>query len=140
MERRIFDMPMEGVLGDAPRDLTVYFDGSCPLCRAEIGHYRKQRGAETIAFVDVSDADVPLACGIDRDAAVARFHVRESDGRLLSGAEAFTRIWARLPAWSWASRLSALPGVTSVLEIGYRAFLPVRPALSWMLRRVQSRG
>ena len=85
-------MPMEGVLGDAPRDLTVYFDGSCPLCRAEIGHYRKQRGAETIAFVDVSDADVPLACGIDRDAAMARFHVRESDGRLLSGAEAFTRI------------------------------------------------
>ena len=126
-------------MSDAPRDLTVYFDGSCPLCKAEIGHYRKQRGAETIEFVDVSVADVPLTCGIDRAAAMARFHVRESDGRVLSGAEAFTRVWARLPAWRWASRLSRLPGVTPALEIAYRAFLPVRPALSRTVRRFQSR-
>lgn len=127
-------------MGDAPRDLTVYFDGSCPLCTAEIGHYRKQRGAETIDFVDVSDPNAPLACGIDRAAAMARFHVREGDGRLVSGAEAFTRIWSRLPAWRWASRLSRLPGVTPMLEFGYRAFLPIRPALSRTLRRFQSRG
>jgi predicted DCC family thiol-disulfide oxidoreductase YuxK len=139
-EKRIFHEPMEGFVSDAPRDLTVYFDGSCPLCRAEIGHYRKRRGAETIEFVDVSNEDVPLACGLDRTAAMARFHVRESNGRLFSGAEAFTRIWARLPAWRWASRLTALPGVTPALEIGYRAFLPIRPALSRALRRFQARG
>lgn len=127
-------------MSDAPRNLTVYFDGSCPLCNAEIGHYRKQRGSETIAFVDVSDAEAPLTCGIDRAAAMARFHVRESDGQLFSGAEAFTRIWSRLPAWRWAARFSRLPGVTPVMEIGYRAFLPIRPSVSRMLRRFQSRG
>ena len=35
-------------------DLTVYHDGSCPLCRLEIGQYKRARGAERIEFVDVS--------------------------------------------------------------------------------------
>lgn len=130
---------LEVHMSDAPRQLTVYFDGSCPLCTAEIGHYRKQQGAQTIDFVDVSAADAPLACGLDRDAAMARFHVRESDGRLYSGAEAFTRIWARLPAWRWASHAARVPGVTFLLERSYRAFLPVRPYLSQMLRNLQER-
>ena len=34
---------------------TVYFDGWCPLCRAEIGCYRRMNKAGVLCFVDVSD-------------------------------------------------------------------------------------
>jgi predicted DCC family thiol-disulfide oxidoreductase YuxK len=78
-------------------DLSVYYDGSCSLCQAEIAHYRRQPGAEEINFVDVSSSSCDPGPGLVRDTAMARFHVRTKDGTLLSGAEAFARIWAQLP-------------------------------------------
>ena len=111
-------------------ELTVYYDGSCALCRAEIGHYRKQDGSDAICFRDVSDETVALEPDVTRQQVMKRFHVRHADGTLTSGAEAFTGIWRLLPRWRWASRVAALPGVLPVLEFGYRAFLPVRPTVA----------
>ena len=67
---------------------------------------------------------------------MARFHVREPDGRLLSGAAAFAAVWARLPRWRWAARAAALPAVTLALELAYRGFRPARPHIARVLRRV----
>jgi predicted DCC family thiol-disulfide oxidoreductase YuxK len=110
--------------------LTVYFDGSCPLCQAEIAHYRKQDGAGTICFLNVSENEQTLAPDLSKQQAMRRFHVRRIDGSLLSGAAAFVAIWSALPRWRWLARLAALPGILSCLEAAYRLFLPVRPTVS----------
>jgi predicted DCC family thiol-disulfide oxidoreductase YuxK len=34
----------------SPPELTVYYDGACPLCRAEINHYRRCEGANDVTF------------------------------------------------------------------------------------------
>jgi predicted DCC family thiol-disulfide oxidoreductase YuxK len=115
---------------------TIYFDGSCPLCRAEIGYYRRSDQAGAICFVDVSKAGAITPHGITQQSAMARFHVRSADGRILSGAAAFVEVWTRLPRWRWAARAAALPGVLPLMELGYRAFLPVRPYLSRLAERV----
>jgi predicted DCC family thiol-disulfide oxidoreductase YuxK len=114
-------------------ELTVYYDGACPLCRAEIGHYRRCDGAERVAFVDVATQEP--GDGLSRGQALARFHVREADGRLLSGAAAFARLWARLPRWCWLGRLVAAPLLLPIAELVYRASLPLRPRLARLLRR-----
>lgn len=119
--------------------LTVYYDGSCPLCRAEIGHYRKQDGADEILFQDVSDPQADTGPGLDNAQAMARFHVRRPDGTLVSGAAGFAAVWQALPRWRLAARIASLPGVTPLLELGYRAFLPIRPALSRLAARRESR-
>lgn len=118
---------------------TVYFDGSCPLCRAEIGYYRRTDQAGGLCFVDVSESAAVTPEGITRQRAMERFHVRASDGRVLSGAAAFVEVWIRLPGWRWAVRAASLPGVLAALELGYRMFLPVRPFISRLFGRVLRR-
>ncbi len=118
--------------------LTVYYDGACPLCRAEIGHYSGQEGAGAICFLDASKLTSDLPDGLTREQALARFHVRLRDGRLASGAAGFVEIWKTLPRWRWAARLASLPGVTPLLECAYRLFLPLRPTLSKAFGKLRS--
>jgi len=109
----------------------VYFDGGCPLCRAEIGLYRRQ-GAHA-QFVDISDGEnAPDEVGCD--AALKRFHVRRADGALVSGMAAFAELWKSTPGWRWAGRIAALPPFVWIGEGLYRAFLLVRPAIQKLVR------
>lgn len=108
--------------------LCVYYDGGCPLCRAEIAAYQRTEGGDTLHWVDAHAAPAAaLGAGLGREAALARLHVRRGDGQLLHGAQAFVAIWEALPRWRALARLARLPGVTPLLELGYRVFLRVRP-------------
>jgi predicted DCC family thiol-disulfide oxidoreductase YuxK len=107
---------------------TVYFDGACPVCRREIAHYRRQRGSESVAWVDASSCDeAELGPGLDRSVVLSRFHVRNADGTLASGAAAFVAIWRCLPAFSWIAALASSRPVLALLEAGYSTFLRLRP-------------
>lgn len=122
----------------------VFFDGSCPLCTAEISAYRRCRGAEHIDWIDVaagSDgaADDMLAHGLSRQDALRRFHVRRSDGEIVSGGVAFAELWACLPAFALAGRIARRWPFRIILEGGYRLFLPLRPRFQKMLLRRQRR-
>ena len=114
---------------------TVYFDGSCSLCRAEIGYYRRNDQDRTLSFVDISETGAVLPEGITQERAIKRFHVRASDGRVISGAAAFVEVWSLLPTWRWAASAASLPGALIALEWGYRIFLPVRTFSSRLFGR-----
>ncbi|MEC5216709.1 putative DCC family thiol-disulfide oxidoreductase YuxK [Actimicrobium sp. GrIS 1.19] len=121
----------------APAALQVMFDGSCPLCRREVGVYRDLTPSAPIQWVDVSDPNNLLPSGAERAVFMARFHVRTADGRLLGGAAAFVALWLTLPGWRWLGRFGALPGVTPLLEVVYRGFLRVRPLMQRLARRLE---
>jgi predicted DCC family thiol-disulfide oxidoreductase YuxK len=76
-----------------------------------------------------------LPSGTTREQLLARFHVRGSDGQLLSGAQAFLALWAALPGWRWLALAGRLPGAGWAMERLYRVFLRWRPALQrWASR------
>ena len=108
--------------------LTVYFDGSCPLCRREIAMYRRLPEASSIDWVDVS-AGQELGQALSCEAAMARLHVRDTQGRLFSGAAAFSRMWRVFPGWRWLGWFAAWPPMSWLFELAYRLFLPLRPFL-----------
>ncbi len=114
--------------------LTVYYDGACPLCRREIGVYKDCRGAESVAFVDVSEPGAAPGDDLSREAALARFHVRDEKGELHSGAAGFAQLWLTLPGWRLLGRLAKLPLVLPLLERAYRGFLRFRPRIAARLR------
>jgi predicted DCC family thiol-disulfide oxidoreductase YuxK len=115
-----------------PQPVTVYYDGSCPLCTKEIGLYQRAEGGETVNWCDVSRSDAKLD-GLSQNQAMARFHVRSADGVMQDGARAFILLWLSLPRWRWLGRIASLPPLPQLLEILYRGFLPIRP---WLQKRL----
>jgi predicted DCC family thiol-disulfide oxidoreductase YuxK len=112
--------------------VTVWFDGSCPLCLREIALMRclDRRGA--IEFIDAAGPE-GANCPIDKADLLARFHAREN-GSLLSGAAAFAAMWRAIPLLRPLGLLARIPRVLSLMERGYIAFLRVRPRLQRFAR------
>jgi len=118
-------------------ELTIYFDGSCPLCRREIALYRHSHAAQKLQWVDVS-AGLSLGEGLSCEAAMRRFHVRDASGRLFSGGAAFSRLWRALPGWRVLGWAFKWPPFSWFLECMYRIFLPLRPFLQGLIKRWSS--
>lgn len=111
---------------EAADRVTVYFDGSCPLCSAEIGYYKKRDVGGGLDLVDVSDPNFAGDADLTRADAMARFHVRLANGEVRSGARAFVEVWRKTPGWRWLSHLARVPGVVLIMEGAYRLFLRAR--------------
>ena len=112
-----------------PVPLTVYFDGACPVCSREIALYRRQPGASALSWVDATACDPSqLGAGLTRGRALARFHVRKSDGDLASGAQAFLTLWQHLPRLAFLGRVLGRRPLVGMLELGYGALLFARRA------------
>jgi predicted DCC family thiol-disulfide oxidoreductase YuxK len=119
-----------------PQPVTVYFDGSCPLCTKEIGLYKRAEGGETVNWCDVSQSNANLD-GLSQNQAMARFHVRGADGVMHDGAKAFILLWLSLPRWRLLGRIASVAPLPQILELLYRGFLPLRPWLQKLAKRDQ---
>lgn len=111
-------------------DLTVWYDGDCPLCRTEVDLMRHLDEAGRILFVDLS---VGLPCPLDRETMKQRFHAQEAGGPLLSGAEAFAAMWRAIPPLAPLGEAARNSRLSAFLEWAYGVFLRIRPFLQRLL-------
>ncbi|MGB5621657.1 MAG: demethoxyubiquinone hydroxylase family protein [Gammaproteobacteria bacterium] len=110
--------------------VTVYYDGACPLCVREISFYRRREDVDAVRWIDVSQTGAAtIAPDLTREQALARFHVRDSQGKLTSGGAAFARLWTAIPGFRPLGRLFRLAPLAWLLERGYEWFLRIRPRL-----------
>ena len=86
-----------------------------------------------MAWLDVSKAESRIN-PVEQARYMSRFHLRQEDGVILSGAEAFVALWLVMPGWRWLGRIGRLPGASPLLEITYRGFLRIRPHLQRLMR------
>jgi predicted DCC family thiol-disulfide oxidoreductase YuxK len=119
-----------------PASLSVFYDGSCPLCAAEIGIYQDADPGDALHCIDVSSPSFVGDTHITRQDAMQRFHVRTADGRQMSGARAFVALWLALPSWRWIGRISNNAVVLFLLERFYRLFLHGRPLVVTLFRKL----
>jgi predicted DCC family thiol-disulfide oxidoreductase YuxK len=109
-------------------ELTVWFDGSCPLCTREIALMRRLDRRRAIAFVDV--AGETGGCPIDRTTLLTRFHAQERGSPITSGAAAFAVMWRAIPVLRPLGLAARNAWVLRGLERLYIAFLRIRPSLA----------
>ena len=110
------------------KSLTVFFDGSCPICSKEVNFYKMRAGADELSWVDVSDEEIPIPIQTrSREELMARFHVLSSSGELVSGGAAFAELWASLPAFKMFGKIFKLPILRYLIDVGYDVFLTLRP-------------
>lgn len=127
--------------------LTVYYDASCPLCRAELHALKSTdyegrlelRDCSTPDFADTSaESD-----GISRDAMMKAMHVRDARGHWYRGVDAFVmvyraagiermvRLWAHPRLKPWWDRI--YPWIARHRQI--MSYLQLHRLFGWIVRR-----
>ncbi len=110
--------------------LKVYYDGLCKVCSKEINHYKKQRGANRIQFIDIFSSGFNAASEkLDPTQIHKVMHVRRQDGSVATRVDAFIEIWSILPKYQWLARIAKNRLFKSGLEMSYSCFALVRPFL-----------
>jgi predicted DCC family thiol-disulfide oxidoreductase YuxK len=111
-------------------ELTMYYDGQCPLCVAEVAFLQSRNAQGQLVFVDVTQTGFEAANhNISCEAAMAQIHGRTADGQILVGVPVFALAYKldNLPALAWLlSRRWLMP----VLQPAYRLFAKHRQAIS----------
>jgi predicted DCC family thiol-disulfide oxidoreductase YuxK len=90
------------------RKIEVFYDGECPLCRRSRSWCEVRDRRALLDFRDIqrcADDELPTT-RIELDAAM---WVRDSEGGLYRGFEAWRRILAELEGWRWLALLSSAP-------------------------------
>jgi predicted DCC family thiol-disulfide oxidoreductase YuxK len=111
-------------------DLTLYYDGLCPLCSREIAFFRRRTaGDPSVRYVDIAEAAFDAAGhGLDPVRVRRWMHVKLGE-EVKVGLDAFIAVWGRVRGFGWLARLARLPGLYRLFRLGYALFALVRPLL-----------
>ena len=112
---------------------TLFYDGACPLCQAEILFLSKRNEAGLLNFVDINSALYdPQKIGITCEQALAAMYGQFADGTLINGIAVFPEAYrrAQLPFLAWLfSRKLLQPALT----VAYHFFAKNRSQISSLL-------
>jgi len=110
--------------------ITVFYDGSCSVCAAEIEHYRRKDHAGRLVLIDISAPDFrPEQYGIDRQAFMHELHVIDRKGEVYRGIDSFRAIWQAFPAstlYGMMGTLITLPLINPLARLCYKGFARIR--------------
>ena len=113
----------------------VYYNSACPVCNAGIKDQRRRMEAcsiNDIEWIDVhSDPDALSEVGASLEQVRERLYVKDSDGQLNVGADAFMCLWSQTRGQRWLAKLLRLPGAQATYALGVQRLcsppLPLEP-------------
>jgi len=124
--------------------LTLFYDGACPLCQAEILFLSGRNQDELLDFIDInSERYDPKAVGVSCEQALASMYGQYADGVLIQGAKVFPEAYRRanLPFLAW---LFSRPYLEPILNVAYSFFAKFRhqiskilgPSVLWLVKKL----
>jgi predicted DCC family thiol-disulfide oxidoreductase YuxK len=96
-------------------DLTVFFDGSCNLCRGSAERVRRLDKAQRIELLDLHDlAALQRFPQVQPEVAMRWMQAVNAKGEVFSGSDAWARIGAFLPGWKMVAWILRVPGIRGI--------------------------
>ena len=128
--------------------LTLFYDGECPLCQAEILFLSARNKAHLLDFIDIHTKRFdPQATGVSCEQALAAMYGQYADGTLIHGVTVFPEAYQRvgLPFLAW---IFSRPALQPILQLGYKLFADNRHGISriigpgalWLVQTTQKTG
>ena len=102
-------------------DLTLLFDGGCPLCVREVRFLRGRDRHQRIAFVDIDQPDYTPTdyAGIDYRMAMGRIHALTPNGDVITDIAVFREAY-RLIGLGWLYAPTRWPLIAPLANLAYR--------------------
>lgn len=112
------------------KDLTIFYDGGCPLCVAEMQHLHRLDLQSKLGFENIYAKDFTVRFPhIDQQQADRRLHGQAADGTMLFGLDVTYQAWALVGKRQWVAVLR-WPVVKQLADIGYLFFARYRYSIS----------
>ncbi|MCG6888035.1 MAG: DUF393 domain-containing protein [Gammaproteobacteria bacterium] len=102
---------------------TLYYDGACPLCRAEVGKLSKFTG-DALVVKNIHDLDKAEAAP-SKALLLSRLHLKTADGEWITGLRANIRAWHHTP-FRYLWRMLDWPLISPVSHWFYELWLRQR--------------
>lgn len=111
-------------------ELTIFYDGGCPLCAAEIAHLERLDSGKKLFFEDIY---APLFRErfphIDQHKADKILHGQWNNGGMIYGLDVTYHSWALVGKRHWVAILR-WPLFKQLAQLGYRFFARYRHRIS----------
>lgn len=99
--------------------LTIYYDGTCPMCTAFKSQSEKNTNREEIEFLDVHSATIPNF--LSKEELLIEMKVVDSYGNIISGSDSIFAVLRKHKWLFWLGYLGSLPIIKQCARPIYRA-------------------
>jgi predicted DCC family thiol-disulfide oxidoreductase YuxK len=100
--------------------ITVFYDGACRMCVAQIRNFREKDKEKRLFFVDISRPDFDAKkYGLENASLQKYIYARDATGRLARGVDAFIWMW-RACNQNFLAFFAGLPVLKQLGKLSYR--------------------
>jgi len=116
-------------------EITLFFDGDCPLCSREVRYLERKDSRGVIRFVDISTPDFdPAIYSKTKSDFMRAIHAELPDGTLIEGMEVFRRIYQAI-GYGFLLKPTKLPILKQIFDFAYYVFAKNRIRIGTLLGR-----
>jgi predicted DCC family thiol-disulfide oxidoreductase YuxK len=114
-------------------ELTIFYDGTCPLCLNEMQQLKRYDSLNRIGLEDINAHDINLRFPeLDVVRANTVLHGLEADGSWLYGLDVTAKAWGMMGKHRWI-KLLRMPVIKPIADMAYLAFARNRYRVSYLL-------
>ncbi len=103
--------------------ITVFYDGKCGICSKEIKYYKKIAPFGLFRWHDITKVPQELNdIGVSLSHGLRLLHVKNNNGIVFTGLDAFIIIWKHLKGWRILAIIISFPIINQLANLLYKLF------------------